>query len=141
MKKNNFVERVSSKLDELFSYHEELMEDLPAEESFKKERLARRGIEKTIELIVDAVLGIALIIISEKRLEKPEDSRGTIKVLEKNKILSKELSAKMQDLVSFRNLLVHRYGKIDEDIEYSNIKENHGDIVLFIKAIENYLNR
>lgn len=133
--------RINDKLDGLIKYYEELMEDLPSREEFKEERLVRRGIDKTIELIADAIIDIALMIISEKGFDKPEDSRDAIGVLEKNKVLNKNLSGKIQDLISFRNLLVHRYGKIDENLEYDNLQENHEDIVLFVKEIEKFLTK
>lgn len=133
--------RINDKLDELLKFHEELMEDLPSEDEFTENRLSRRGIEKTIELIADDILDVALIIISNKGLEKPEDSREAIKVLEKNSILTPELAGKIQDLISFRNLLVHRYGKIDENLEFQNIKENQGDIISFVDKIEVFLEK
>src|SRR3989338_7536195 len=119
--------RIKDKLDELLRYHKELIEDLPAKKDFKKERIIRRGVEKTVELIADTILDIALMIISGEGFEKPEDSRSAIIILEKKKVLSKLISDKIQDLLSFRNLLVHRYGKVDEDVEYSNIRGNHKD--------------
>lgn len=133
--------KLIAKLDELVKYSEELNEDLPGKEEFKAGRLVRRGIEKTLELIADTITDIALIIISEKNFEKPEDSRDAIRVLEKNKVLSKDLSPKIQDLLSFRNLLVHRYGRIDEELEFNNISENQEDIVLFVKEIEIFLKK
>jgi uncharacterized protein YutE (UPF0331/DUF86 family) len=90
-------------------------------------------------LIADVIIDIALIIISEKGFDKPEDSRDAIRVLEKNEVLNKNLSGKIQDLIFFRNLLVHRYGKIDENLEFNNLKENHEDIILFAKEIEKFL--
>lgn len=132
-------DRIKDKLDELVSYHRELIEDLPEKDEFKQERLVKRGIEKTIELIADTIVDIALIIISEKGLKKPEDSRDALSVLEENKILTKKLAGKIKDLVSFRNLLVHRYGKIKADLEYNNISENSEDIIFFVKEIETSL--
>ena len=67
--------RIEDKLDELFRYHKELIEDLPAKKDFKKERIIRRGVEKTVELIADTILDIALMIISGEGFEKPEDSK------------------------------------------------------------------
>src|SRR3989344_1651894 len=129
-------DRVKDKLDELVSYHRELVEDLPEREKYKQEQLVKREIEKTIELIADTIVDIALIIISERGLKKPEDSRDALSVLEENKILTKKVAGKIKDLISFRNLLVHRYGKIKEDLEYTNISENSEDIILFVKEIE-----
>lgn len=130
------LQKINDKLDALGQYHQELVEDLPPYDEFVAERLTRRGIEKTIELIADAVLDITMIIISAKGLEKPVDSAESIRVLSKHKFLSPGLAAKLEDLIRFRNLLVHRYAHVEEEKEYANIEENHEDIVDFIKEME-----
>lgn len=133
------LNRIKEKLDELVLLHEELLEDLPDEDIFYKERLTRRGVEKTIELIADTILDVVLQIISEEGYSRPADSRGAVAVLQEKKILTVPLSHQLQDLVSFRNLLVHRYGKVDQKEEYENINHNHADVLRFVKEIESYL--
>lgn len=80
-----------------------------------------------------------MMIVSEKGLPKPKDSREAIIILEKRSILSSSVSLKIQDLVSFRNLLVHLYGKIDEKQEYHNILENQEDILDFVREVKAFL--
>jgi|SRR3989338_9415278 len=142
IQKTRFPEkaRVEEKLAELVRYYQDLLEDLPSEEDFFGERLSRRGIEKTMELIADAIIDLALILVSSQGFEKPADSREAITILEKNKVLSSPLAAKIKDLISFRNLIVHRYGKIEPHKEYTSISENHKDIPLFVKEIQRYVN-
>ena len=133
--------RIEEKLDDLVLFHEELIEDLPDSfEDFTEQRIVRRGVEKTIQLIADSIVDIALMIISEQGYEKPLDSRQAIITLEK-KVLSKRVSKQIQDLISFRNLLVHRYGKIREREEYETIIENHGDILAFASEVKKFLHR
>ncbi len=128
--------RVKDKLTELMGYYEELLEDLPKEDEFLENRILRRGIEKSIELIADTIIDISLILISSSGFERPNDSREAIMVLEKNKVLSPQLAIKIKEFVSFRNLLVHRYGKIDLEREFNSISENHEDILGFIKEVK-----
>ena len=129
-------ERINDKLDEIILFYHELVDNLPEEETFLDNTLMRRGLEKTLELLVNCMVDVALIIISKFNYEKPLDSRGAIEELYKNKIINQNLKEKVADLISFRNLLVHRYGKIDEKLEFENIKENHEDILEFVKRIE-----
>ncbi len=133
------IQKINDKLDLLCTYHEELVEDLPAEEEFVRCRVPRRAIEKTIELIADALLDIAMIIVSAKGLEKPAESSEAITVLQKQGILSAPLAAKIKDLIRFRNLLVHQYAKVNEQREYQNIAEHHEDIPAFIREIEQFV--
>jgi len=128
--------RLKQKLGDLVILHEELMEDLPDMEEFMEKRLARRGIEKTIQLIADAMVDVAYMIISERGYARPADGRDAISVLEKEKVLSTKLAAKIKELISFRNLLVHRYGVVNEKQEFENISENHSDVLDFVREIK-----
>ncbi len=138
IKKNIYTpeERINDKLDEIIMFYHELVDNLPEEETFLDNTLMRRGLEKTLELLVNCMVDVALIIISKFNYEKPIDSCGAIEELYKNKVIDQKLKEKVADLISFRNLLVHRYGKIDEKLEFENIKENHEDILEFVKRIE-----
>ncbi len=130
------IQRINDKLDYIERYHRELVEDLPPYPDFIRKRLTRRGIEKTVELLADAIVDVAMIIISAKGLEKPTEAAESVKILAKNNLLTAGLAAKLQELIKFRNLLVHQYAKVEEEREYHNIDENHEDVVYFIKEIE-----
>ena len=135
------LQKLRDKLDQLSTYYAELIEDLPNEEEFLRERMPRRAVEKTIELIADTILDVASIIISAQGFEKPKEASESVMVLSKHGILSKNLMLKIQDLIRFRNLLVHQYAKIDEKREYENIAENHPDILAFVKEIEKFVKK
>ena len=47
----------------------------------------------------------------------------------------------MKNMKGFRNVVVHRYGKIDDKLAYTFIKENMGDFEIVIKCIENIIDR
>ncbi len=49
-------------------------------------------------------------IISSKGLRRAEEYREMFEILEEEGIINKKLASKLQDMSSFRNLLVHRYG-------------------------------
>lgn len=134
-------QRLKDKVEQLSKYYDELIEDMPLNDEFLNNRIVRRGIEKTIELIVETIIDIANIIISSKNLEKPIDSRNSIQILFKQKIISEKLSLKICDLISFRNLLVHRYGKINEKQEFDHIIDNYDDIKDFINEIILFLKK
>ena len=135
------VRKIKDKLDLLERYHGELVDDLPDYDSFVSERLTRRGIEKTIELIADAVVDVAMILISAKGWEKPTEAAGTARVLAQQKVLSVHLSEKIQNLIRFRNLLVHQYVKVDDEKEYEVLAENHTDVIEFVTAVELFLRK
>jgi uncharacterized protein YutE (UPF0331/DUF86 family) len=103
------IERIRDKLDELQRYLEEVEEDLPpTKEDYLNNRTLRRACERTFQLASEDLLDVCNIIISEKRLLVPKDNRDSIIRLEVAGIIPKGLSVKLQEMVGFRNLLVHK---------------------------------
>ena len=135
------LRRVKDKVDLISRYYQELKDDLPSEEEFSQERVPRRAVEKTIELIADAVVDVAMVIISAKSLEKPKESSESITILAKSGVLSSPLADKMKDFIRFRNLLVHQYAKVDEKREFETIRDNHQDILEFLKEMEIFIKK
>ncbi|ODS40971.1 hypothetical protein BEH94_10785 [Candidatus Altiarchaeales archaeon WOR_SM1_SCG] len=69
----------------------------------------------------------------------PGDDEDIIENLTKNKILSRETKEKLKAMKGFRNIPVHRYGRIDDNIIYEILEENLPDFYAFIEEIENFL--
>ena len=61
------------------------------------------------------------------------------KILGENGVLEKKLSRKLQDMSRFRNLLVHRYGEIDNTRILSIVKHSLKDVEEFEKEIERFV--
>jgi len=61
------------------------------------------------------------------------------KVLEEEDVIGKELATKLEDMARFRNLLVHRYGEIDNERVLEIVKRNLGDIQEFEKEIAKFI--
>jgi uncharacterized protein YutE (UPF0331/DUF86 family) len=134
------VDRIRDKLDELQRYLEELEEDLPqTREEYTDSRTIRRACERTFQLASEELLDICNIIISEKRLPVPKDNRDSIRKLAEADIITEELSSKLQDVVGFRNLLVHRYAKVDDSRAYDYLRNETTDLYEFIEAVEKFL--
>ena len=131
------VERIKDKLSELQVYIAELNEDLPdAEDEYLDERLKRRACERTFQLACEDILDICNLIIAGKGLGLPKDNRDAIQKLVDNKIISKKLGARLEDMMGFRNLLVHRYGKMDDSKAYHYLSEEINDLYEFAETIE-----
>ncbi len=104
-------------------------------EEFKSLDLIKDGIYKRIEASIQEIIKICSIINSDLRLGIPSNSDDIISTLEEKEIISKELSAKIKKMKSFRNFLVHRYGQIQDEIAYEDIKNGFDDFILFKKEI------
>jgi len=135
------TERIKDKLVELQEYLIELNEDIPdSEEDYLRQRLTRRACERTFQLACENVLDICNLIIAGKGFGLPKDSRDAIRKLSDNQIIPEKLSERLGDMVSFRNLLVHGYGKVDDFKAYRYLKEEMDDFYDFMDRIEGKLN-
>ena len=85
----------------------------------------------------EAVLDLAMYVVSNRKLGIPQNKREAFKILEENKIIDNTMSKKMQNMVGFRNIAVHEYKQIDEEILQSIIEKNLNDLLEFARIILN----
>jgi uncharacterized protein YutE (UPF0331/DUF86 family) len=107
------------------------------EESYKDVQAAKYSLLEIIEACID----IANYIISVKGFRRAEEYSDMFKVLKEQKVIGKELAIKLEDMARFRNLLVHRYGEIDNRRVLEIIKHNLKDIQEFEKDIEKFIKK
>ena len=108
-------------------------------EDFSSMGLVKDGMYKRIEFAVETVFDICAIINTDLELGIPSDDEDIVENLVKNDILSEEMRTKLKAMKGFRNILVHRYGKIDDKLAFNLLKENLRDFYVFIKRIEVFL--
>jgi len=104
-------------------------------EEFRSLDLIKDGIYKRIEASIQEIIKICSIINSDLKLGIPSNRDDIFSTLEEKEIISKELSAKIKKMKSFRNFLVHRYGQIQDEIAYEDIKNGFDVFILFKKEI------
>ncbi len=105
-------------------------------EEFSDLGLIKDGIYKSIEFAIENVLDICAIINTDLELGIPHDDKDIIENLVKKKILSEEMREKLKAMKGFKNIVVHRYGRIDDNIAFEILKENLSDFYAFIGKIE-----
>ena len=129
---------VLSSLEKVVELEEELEEYLPDSfENFQGTRL--RACEMMIQLVLEAVIDTSKRIVKDERLGLPDDEETVFDLLVDEGIISQDVSERMKDARKFRNVLVHRYGRIDERKSFDNIKDNREDFRLFVDEIrQNY---
>jgi uncharacterized protein YutE (UPF0331/DUF86 family) len=64
--------------------------------------------------------------IRKKKLGNPKESRESFLILEKEKIISAQLSKNLCAMVGFRNILVHEYQEMELAI-MEDVIQNHLD--------------
>ncbi|MGL5356987.1 MAG: type VII toxin-antitoxin system HepT family RNase toxin [Cetobacterium sp.] len=77
-----------------------------------------------LQRMCEATLDLGMHYIKIKKLEIPQTSKETFLILEKNKVIDKNLSINLQGMVGFRNIAVHDYQSLNIEI-LQKIIENH----------------
>ena len=110
-------------------------------EVYKTDKRARRFIERTLHILIEACIDVAQHIISDNKFREPASYRDTFTVLAEQGILKKEELPKFENIASFRNLIVHYYERVDDEVVYGVLKENLSDFDLYVERITEYLKR
>ncbi|RLG55824.1 MAG: DUF86 domain-containing protein [Candidatus Hydrothermarchaeota archaeon] len=108
-------------------------------EEFSNLGLVKDGIYKRVEFAIENVFDICAIINADLNLGIPSSDEDILENLMKNNILSMKMKEKLKMMKGFRNILVHRYGKIDDKLAFRILKENLGDFYEFMREIEEFL--
>ena len=108
-------------------------------EEFSNLGLVKDGIYKRLEFCIESVLDICAVINTDLKLGVPESDENILDNLIRNNIISDEVGCSLKSMKGFRNILVHRYGRINDEMAFSIVKENLHDFYRFIEVIENFI--
>lgn len=121
------IERCISRIREEYQGDPESLED------YRKVDMIVLNLQRACEATQD----LAIHVVSNKKLGLPQNKRDAFKILEKNKIIDAKMSENMQNMVGFRNIAVHDYKEIDEEILQNIIENNLTDLIHFARIILN----
>lgn len=106
---------------------------------FLDDQIIVSGAKYQIVLAIEAAQNICNHLAARVAKEAPESYSDCFRILQENNIISKELALKVVSMAKFRNLLVHQYGKVDDSIVYSILKNDIKDIINYINEIKLFL--
>jgi len=133
---------IVAKLEEIEENLEIISNHLPTDlEGFLNLGLIRNGIYKRLEYSIELVLDILAIINADLKLGIPNGETSVIDNIEKNKILEKKIVEKIRKMKSFRNILVNKYGKINDELVFELLKEDLEDFVIICDSIVEFLRK
>mgnify|MGYP003681881063 CR=1 FL=1 len=101
-------------------------------EEFSDLGLIKDGIYKRVEFSIENVFDICAIINTDLELGIPQDDEDIVMNLVKDKILSEEMRDKLKGMKGFRNIVVHRYGRIDDRLAFEILGNNLQDFYVFV---------
>ncbi len=133
---------LESKLADLQAFYKEIVV-IVSEDSLDiiADSLKLHSVERLFQLIVDTAIDINTHIISTSNGAVPDDYQSTFMVLAERNILPKEFALRIAPSVGLRNLVVHRYGKVDIKRMIEDIKKEIGQYQEYARYIVSHLHR
>jgi len=92
-----------------------------------------------LQVSIETCINIANHIIATDRLRAPKDYKDSFQVLNEAGILPDDLTRTMRELAGLRNLLVHLYWDVDDQMIYNGIRSELGDFEVFVGVIVAYM--
>jgi len=78
----------------------------------------RRSSERLLQIAIEAVIEICHLLVIGLRLGLPSEENDLFEKLERAGVLSSEMHQTLRRMRGFRNILVHKYGDVDERIVF-----------------------
>jgi len=133
---------INQKLKEIQDNLELIAEHLPAdEEEFAALGLVKDGIYKRLEFSIQNLVDVFSMIYSSLNLGVPADLDDIFEGLHRRKIFRKEIIKVVQEMKGLRNILIHRYGEINDVTIYGLLTERIDDFDKVMSAVEKYMQR
>jgi uncharacterized protein YutE (UPF0331/DUF86 family) len=108
-------------------------------EEFVDMGLVKDGIYKKIEYAIENVLDICAVLNADLMLGVPGGDEDVLDHLEAHHVISAGIAQKVRGMKAFRNIMVHRYGAINDRIAYRLLVDHLGDFEAFQAEIEQFL--
>lgn len=106
---------------------------------FLSDPLAIGGARYYLLVSIESCIDIANHIIATERLRSPKDYKDTFKVLNEAGIIPDDFVQTLQAMAGFRNLLVHLYWEVDDEMIYDSLDTELDDFEAFIAHIMKFL--
>jgi uncharacterized protein YutE (UPF0331/DUF86 family) len=124
------------KLSELDEYYRQIKEyEIITVDQYSDDWKIQRIIERTLQMMIETCVDIAGHIIADKEFRIPKSYADTFKVFSEEEILDSKLSASLEKMAKFRNVVVHHYDKVDAEIVVGIMKNNLTDFISYKDAI------
>jgi uncharacterized protein YutE (UPF0331/DUF86 family) len=134
-------DRLLARLDEMDSYLAELRAVAPARLTEYKTIEKRRACERLLQILVEAVIDVSSLLVSGLRLGLPGEEDDLFQKLLARGALSDAMAGTVRRMKGLRNLLVHEYGRVNDEIVFETITHQLGDFEAFKREVLDFLRR
>ncbi len=116
-------ERILSKVAELDSYSAELKAIMPEDyQDYAEDSEKRRACERLLQISIETVIDICMLLVKGLELGIPASEENVFEKLEKRKIITRKMKDKLKGIKGFRNVLVHHYAEVDDELVFENLR-------------------
>ncbi len=132
---------ICKKLEVLLDYYKEFkrVAGNVSFEDYKEKIFVKRTIEREIQLIVECATDINNMILRKLEKGPSKDYFNSFIDLAENNVLDMEFALKIAPSTGSRNILVHEYQKIDDEIVFKSIDNIFRYYLEYIEIISSYL--
>lgn len=134
----NLISRKLKELEQNLLFLKQVSVEID-KENLKKDIIRYWGIERGIQICIEIVIDIANILVSTIDTERTSTYRETILRLSKLDIIPEKFAKGLSKMIGFRNILVHDYIKIDEDIILEILNNKLDDFIKYLNFINKWL--
>ena len=128
-------ERILAKIDDMNSYLNELRQIVPESFSNYQRIEKKRSCERLLQLCIECVIDVCKLFVSGLKLGLPYEENDLFDKMLKRKLISADLVPLLKEMRAFRNILIHEYAHVDNELVYEKAKSRLEDFEIFKKEI------
>lgn len=128
-------DRVLAKLDELRGYVTELQQIAPGTIQEYRRIPIKRACERLVQIAVECVIDVCQLLVSGLRLGLPAEEEDLFDKLAAAELLTPEVLDTLRRMRGCRNILVHEYGRVSDEIVFDTISSRLGDFDRFASEV------
>jgi uncharacterized protein YutE (UPF0331/DUF86 family) len=128
-------DRIIAKLDELDVALRELRSIAPLHFAEYLAVEKRRACERLLQVCVEAVIDVCALLVTGLRLGLPGEEDDLFVKLARHGVLSSTMADTLRRIKGLRNLLVHEYGRINDQLVFETVKGRLGDFDAFKREV------
>ena len=132
------IKRKLKELEQNLLYLKQISYDINSD-NLKSNMIRYWGIERGIQICIESIIDIANIIISVAGEEKPDTYREIMLKMSDLDVVSVNFSKRLANMAGFRNILVHDYTKIDEDVILNILKNDINDFMKYTVEVKEWM--
>lgn len=124
--------RYKDKIQHIFDY----IQDLPL---IPKNELEKRGIFYSLQTSIEAMVDLIAMLVKDLGIQVKDDNYNINEIINIKK-LDPELGNKLSQANGLRNIIVHRYNAVDDQIILDSVQEVKDLLLKWVRIIEDSLN-